>query len=90
MGDKVSLAEMFGKKAAKKDEFDLSDLKELLGEKMPDMPYNAVGKIRLINSLHQRFGEGYNNIPKVRNLIKKFDSQVEDNLTMLKIKKMKL
>lgn len=73
----AALGELLGK-SAEKGNLSLKDLPELLGEKMPDMPMNRIGKFRLINALSQRFGPGFRNIPMVSNIIKEFDSQMND------------
>lgn len=81
-----SLAEIMGKKAANADSLNISDLKELLGEGMPEMKFDPVGRIRLIKALHQRFGDGFRSVPGVRNIMKEFDDRI--GLEM-KIKRMK-
>lgn len=55
----------------------LKDLPKLLGEKMPELPRNRIGKFRLLNALSQRFGPGYTNIPMVSEILKQFDQEVE-------------
>ena len=69
----ASLAELIGKEV---QSFSLKDLPKLVGEKLPDLPYNRVGRFRLNNVLKQRFGPGYKNIPGVKNILSEFDSQV--------------
>jgi len=86
----ASLAEIFGKEKGEKERFELSDLKDLLGEKMPDMPYNRVGKVRLIKALRNRFGEGFRNMKQLQGLLKDFDNEIKTDLDIRKIKKMKL
>lgn len=85
-----SLNEIFGKDKGSKEEFDLGDLKELLGEKMPDMPYNRVGKVRLLRALRNRFGEGFRNMKQLQGLLKQFDHEVKTDLELRKIRKIKL
>lgn len=58
-------------------EISLDNLKEVLGEKMPELPLNRIGKYRLTTALRNRFGEGYRNIPGVKNVIKSFEEKVE-------------
>jgi hypothetical protein len=72
----ASLGELLGSAASEQD-LSLKDLPKLLGEKMPDMPKNRIGKFRLLNALQQRFGPGYKNIPMVGKIIKEFDDEVE-------------
>ncbi len=80
-GKPAALGELLGK-AAEKKELGFADLPELLGEKMPDLPMNRIGKFRLINALSQRFGPGFRNIPMVSNIIKEFDSKISDENVM--------
>ena len=85
----ASLNEIFGK-GGEKEEFDLSDLKDILGEKMPEMPFSAVGRVRLLKALKIRFGDGFRNIPKLKGLISKFDDEIKTDLDMRKIKRIKM
>jgi len=71
----ASLAELLGKTDGQS--LGLSDLPKLLGEKMPEMPHNRVGRYRLNNALKLRFGPGYKNIPGIKNILSEFDSHVE-------------
>lgn len=75
-GSPANLGELLGKSADKQD-IGLKDLHELLGEKMPELPANRIGKFRLINALSQRFGPGFRDIPMVSKIIKEFDEQIE-------------
>lgn len=70
------MGELLGKSGAKSD-LSLADLPEILGEKMPELPKNRIGKFRLVSALQARFGPAYNNIPMVTKLIKEFDDEVE-------------
>lgn len=54
----------------------LEDLPELLGDGMPKLPRNLVGKNRLLNALRNRFGSSYRNLPGVGDILKEFDSEV--------------
>jgi len=85
----ASLNEIFGKKGAK-ESFELSDLNDILGEKMPELPFNAVGRVRLLKALRNRFGEGYRNIAKLKGIIKQFDGEIKSDLDIRKIKSMKM
>ena len=73
----ASLGELLGK-AASKSKLSIEDLPELLGEKMPELPLNRVGKYRLLNALKLRFGNGYRNIPMIKDILNEFDSKVND------------
>jgi hypothetical protein len=72
----ASLGELLGKASEQKD-LNLEDLPKILGEKMPDLPKNRIGKFRLMNALQQRFGNGFKNVPMVSKIIKQFDAEVE-------------
>jgi len=82
----ASLGELLGKSAEKKD-LNLEDLPEILGEKMPELPKNRIGKFRLINALQMRFGNGYRNIPMVSKIIKQFDDEINFENTIRRNKK---
>lgn len=71
----ASLAELLGKSPGGK--MSVMDLPNLLGEKMPELPRNRIGKFRLGNALKMRFGAGYKNIPGIKDLIADFDKDVE-------------
>ena len=72
----ATIGELMGKAGSKSD-LGLKDLPEILGEKMPELPKNRLGKMRLLNALQIRFGQGYKNIPMVSGIIKEFDKEVE-------------
>lgn len=92
MSRKATLGELMGKSGAKhgKKNLSMDHLPDLLGEAMPEMPINSVGRFRLINALRNRFGNGWRNIPGVRDIIKDFDSKVELEERIHKIKQVKL
>jgi hypothetical protein len=71
----ASLAELLGKTAGSK--MTAADLPKLLGEKMPELPRNRVGRFRLMNALKMRFGQGFKNIPGIKDVIEDFDKDVE-------------
>ncbi len=73
----AALGELLGA-AADKTNLGFKDLPEILGEKMPDLPRNRIGKFRLINALQQRFGPGYKNIPMVGGILEEFDGYIND------------
>lgn len=76
-GKPASLGELLGKAGSNSDHLSLEDLPTILGEKMPELPKNRIGRFRLINALQVRFGNGYNNIPGVKNIIKQFDEEMK-------------
>lgn len=69
----ATLNELMGKKTQMDR---LEDLPEMLGEKMPEMEFNAVGRMRLMRALRNRFGEGFRNLPGVNKIIEDFDQEV--------------
>ncbi len=71
-GGNATLGELMGT-----DEIKLDNIKDVLGEKLPELPLNRIGKYRLINSLKVRFGPGYRNIPGVSQMIQEFSDKVE-------------
>jgi hypothetical protein len=75
-GKPAKLGELLGKSADKED-MGLKDLPELLGEQMPDMPMNRLGKYRLMQALKIRFCAGYRNLPMIKNLIHEFDEEMK-------------
>lgn len=70
---KASLAEIMGKKGAEGGKLTLSNLREVLGDTMPEIPHDAVGRHRLVVALKQRFGDNFRNIPGVIGLLAEFD-----------------
>ena len=70
----ATLAELLGKDVG---QMSMSDLPKLLGEKMPEIPHNRIGRFRLNQALKLRFGPGYKNIPGIKNILSEFDKHVE-------------
>ena len=88
---KAHLGEIMGAAGNKTQSGKLSmeDLPDVLGEKLPDLPRNPVGRFRLVRALKNRFGDGFRNLPGVSNIIKEFDTEVEFEGTIAKMKKIK-
>ena len=75
---KASLAELMGTKAASSDgKLALSQLPDILGDAMPELPRTAVGRHRLIRALQQRFGPNFRSLPGVMDLVKEFDLDLD-------------
>jgi hypothetical protein len=90
MKNKTSLSEVMGKKASdKKESLRLDDLSDILGEAMPELPKNNVGRFRLIRALQQRFGRNFKTLPGVKNLLHEFDEDVKYEQVMNKLKAIK-
>jgi hypothetical protein len=87
---KATLAEMMGSKAASGGGLSLKQLPEILGDAMPELPKNPVGRHRLIRALQQRFGNNFRALPGVKNLVKEFDNDVELEMKIARISAVKL
>ena len=75
---KLSLAEILGKKGASSSsqrKLTLEDLGDLIGEGLPEINFDAVGKHRLLTALRNRFGDGYRNISAAKDIIADFDEK---------------
>ena len=80
MRDKLkpaSLGELMGEGFEHRNKLTLEDLPKILGEKMPEITYDRVGKIRLLNALQIRFGDGFANIPGIKDLMKQFQAEMQ-------------
>ena len=69
----ASLNELMGKATTLER---LEDLPGVLGERMPEIEFNEVGKMRLMRALKNRFGEGFRNLPGVTKILQDFDDEV--------------
>jgi len=89
---RASLSEVMGKAGAEKAKSGLSlaDLPDVMGEAMPDLPKNAVGRYRLLRGLKARFGPNFRSLPGVTNVLKEFDSVIETELKIQKMRSIKL
>ena len=84
-GGKATLGELMGGARG----MSLNDLDDILGEKKPELPRNKVGRYRLMQSLRNRFGNGYRNIPGVKNLIAEFDDEIRHKSLLDKMGRIK-
>ena len=88
---KVSLSELMGSKGASSSgSLSLDQLPDILGESMPELPRNNVGRFRLVRALQQRFGKNFRSLPGVSNLITEFDKDVELEDKISRLKKIKI
>lgn len=73
-----SLAELMGITAAGAGPqgLSLSQLPQILGDNLPELPRSPVGRHRLIRALQQRFGRNFRSLPGVQNLITEFDGDI--------------
>lgn len=91
MSKKVTLAELMGSSAASRGSgLSLKQLPVILGDAMPELPRNSVGRHRLVRALQQRFGPNFRSLPGVGGLIKEFDSETELEQTVQRISAIKL
>ena len=72
----ASLGELMGEGFEHRTQLTCEDLPKLLGEKMPELTYDRVGKLRLVNALHQRFGPGYGSIPGIKQIMQHFEHEM--------------
>jgi len=79
MGKKANatLGEVMGRKGAHAQErgVSLHDLPDLLGEGMPKLEFHALGRVRLMRALRQRFGENFKSVPGIQHVIAQFDHE---------------
>lgn len=83
------LAEILGRagaQAEKGKKLTLEDLPDLVGESLPEINFDAVGKHRLVTALRNRFGDGYRNITAAKDIIADFEEKrkFEDRLSELR------
>ncbi len=87
---KFSLAEVMGEKAANKGEgLKLSHLPAILGDAMPELPRNPLGRHRLIRSLQQRYGKNFRSLPGIKDLVKEFDDEIAFEVRVQKMRNIK-
>lgn len=86
---KASINELMGKagSSATERKLSLSDLPQLLGDAMPEIPKTPVGRLRLTSALRNRFGDQFRNIPGVKDILKEFD---EEAAFSVKLEEMKM
>lgn len=86
---KALLGEIMGAVSEKgqQNSLTLKDLPDILGETMPELPKNQVGRFRLIRSLKRRFGDSYRNLPGIKNLISEFDDEISFESDLNKLRK---
>lgn len=84
---KVTLAELMGSSASQG--ISLGKLPEILGDAMPELPRNNVGRHRLIRSLQQRFGNNWRSLPGVKDLVREFDDDIALERKIAEIKRIK-
>jgi hypothetical protein len=88
-GQTVTLNELMGKRGEDftKNGVELDELPHLLGEAMPKLEFHALGRVRLMRALRQRFGDSYRNVPGISHVIQKFDEQARIEMKHHELKK---
>lgn len=89
---KTTLNELMGKAGGQKGQakkLTLDDLSDLLGERMPKLDYNPVGRLRLTTALRNRFGDGYRNLPGIDDIMREFDQEAAFNIKLHELKAIK-
>lgn len=87
---KVSLGELMGKTGgAKGKNLSLDDLGDILGERMPKLEFNPIGRMRLTAALRVRFGDGYRNLPGINNILSEFDEEAAFSVKLQEMKMIK-
>lgn len=88
---KASLNELMGKAGSKAGtkKLTLDDLGELLGEKLPKLEFNPVGRLRLTSALRQRFGDQYRNLPGISDIMKEFDEEARFSVKLQEMKQIR-
>lgn len=84
---KVSLHELMGKSGGK--DLTLDHLGDLLGERMPKLEFNPVGRLRLTTALRNRFGDGYKNLPGIEGILKEFDKEAAFSVKLQEMRMIK-
>jgi hypothetical protein len=79
----ATLGELLG---SGKNKVTMDNLPEVLGLKMPELPKNRVGKLRLIHAFQQRFGVNYRQMPGVSDVLGEFEQNISDAETISKNK----
>lgn len=92
MSKKTTLNELMGKRggdAAGSRKLTLEDLGDILGERMPKLQFNPVGRMRLTSALRQRFGDNWSHLPGIEDIVKEFDKEAAFNVRIQEIKQIK-
>lgn len=92
MSKRTSLSEIMGKSGAdagSSGRLTLKALSDILGDAMPELPHNAVGRYRLLRSLKARFGPNFRSLPGVSDLMKEFDGVLHVERTVQHLKSIK-
>lgn len=72
--ENITVREMMGEEVPMK--MDLSPIKEALGEDLPEIPANSLGKIRLVKLLRNKYGINYRNFAPAIRALNHFESEM--------------
>lgn len=89
---KTSLNELMGKRGGEKAEsrkLSIDDLGDILGERMPKLQFNPVGRMRLTAALRARFGDNWSHLPGLEDIIKEFDDEAKFAVKLQEMKMIK-
>jgi len=91
MSGAQTLGELMGKgnSGKKRTEISLSNLEQFLGDGMPELKFNPLGRVRLVRALKQRFGAGFRSVPGVSGVLKEFDKESAFDLKIAEMKNIK-
>lgn len=79
-----------GKSGAEKGKkLSMDDLPDLLGERLPDIKHNPIGRLRLMNALKNRFGNNWRTLPGMQEIMKDFDEHADFNIKLAEMKMIK-
>lgn len=57
--------------------FDVSSLREEVGEDVPSLPLTKVGKFRLQQFLRRKFGVGWRNVSQAKDILSRFEAAMQ-------------
>lgn len=83
----ANLGELMGEGFEHRTKLTLSDLPKLLGHKMPEITYDRVGRVRLHHALQKRFGQDYQNMPHIQDLLKQHEQAMKVQSAIMANKK---
>lgn len=72
----ASKNELMGK-MGNKESYTMEDLPELIGDAIPDITRDRVGRLRLQHLLQKRFGVTWQSYPGLKSLMEDFDKDME-------------
>jgi len=57
--------------------FDVSGIREQVGEDVPSLPLTKVGKFRLQQFLRRKFGVGWRNVEQAKGILSRFEAAMK-------------